>query len=67
MTDGLKGLELQRLIAEADRLRAKLQIARDGHTKDGETVERLERTIAVLDREIAETSRAIGGGPSKRR
>jgi hypothetical protein len=67
MTSGSKALELERLVTEADHLRAKLSIARNAHTSRGETLDRLERTIAMLDREIAETSRVIGAKPSKRR
>lgn len=60
MVDDSKSGELKRLIAEANHLRAKLKVARDGHTRQGETLARLERTIAVLDSEIAETARDIG-------
>ncbi|MDP9163946.1 MAG: hypothetical protein M3N06_07625 [Pseudomonadota bacterium] len=66
MVEDSKSVEFKRAIAEADRLRAKLKIARDGHTRDGEKLARLERTIAVLDREIAETARVIGYDLGKR-
>ena len=57
---------VERLIAEADHLRVKHGIARVAHTSRGATLERLERTIAMIDREIAETSKVVGARPSKR-
>ena len=67
MVDNSKSKELKRLIAEAEHLRTKLMVARDGHTRDGETLARLEHSVAVFDRENAETSFVLGERSSKRR
>lgn len=55
------------MIEEVEGLRVKLRVARDAHTRDGQNLERLERSIALVESEIAETSTVIGASPSKGR
>jgi hypothetical protein len=66
MVQASRKSELDRLIEEVEGLRVKLKVARDAHTRDGHNLERLGRSIALVEREIAETSTVIGAGPSAR-
>lgn len=67
MVQASRKSDLDRLIEELEDLRVKLSVARNAHTRDGKNLERLERSIALIESEIAETSKLIGLSPSKRR
>jgi outer membrane murein-binding lipoprotein Lpp len=60
MADASKEAELNRLTAELDGMRATVKIARDAHTRDAERLDRLERSISLVEREIAKALQEAG-------
>ena len=64
MADASKDAELKRLTAELDDMRATLRTARDGHTRDAERLDRLDRTISLVESEIAKALQEAGADPT---
>ena len=58
--DVSKTAELDRLVDEVEDLRVKLSLARDARTRDEATIERLERSIILIEKAIGKTKGVIG-------
>jgi hypothetical protein len=52
MVDASKSEEQKRLLSEVESLRAKVELTRNARTRDGAELERLERTTALVERQI---------------
>ena len=62
MADSSKDAELKRLTAELDGMRATVRTARDAHTRDSERLDRLERSIRLVEDEIAKAKASQEAG-----